>query len=604
MAAAQTKLLGLTWRPGVAVCRTLLTLVWLCMLWADVLCELPEKQWDIHRDVRRHKGHAMTVTSLRGRPVAPNFRSEGLWEDLRQLGIADPEDSLPDFSADVTEDRDEPPTEAEPEDRTEEEGLRPDDEESLIHELEKDVITDNVTSEEVTLGVNYMLEFGYLPKDVVNSTQASVVKKRGKRMVAEAVRSVQKSYGLLATGILNPATLAAIRKPRCGVPDVLARYALSGTKWSKNDLTYRLESLTPHLTEKEVREAIANAFRVWSDYTPLTFTSVASGRADIIIKFSSGDHQDGSPFDGRFDFHSGRGLRLAHAFQPPRDSNTYYIDGDTHFDADELWTLNTPEGTNLFQVAVHEFGHALGLSHTPVPGTIMFPAYIYKDNPCMHPDDKMAIQSLYGQDEKPDPIIPECSPLPDRCRRPEFDAVFQFRGELFFLKDVYFFRINQRNNRVSGPDPITHFWSGLPNRVDAAYERIHDGKLIFFSGNLFWLFEGVLPEPGYPQPISRFGLPVDSVDAALPWRPSGKTYFFKDEYYWRYDEHKGEIDPGFPRPITVWRGLPTHIDAAFEATEDGHVYVFKGQHYWKYSETRYRVVRGYPRETSDGWMGC
>ncbi|CAI5773316.1 macrophage metalloelastase-like [Podarcis lilfordi] len=211
------------------------------------------------------------------------------------------------------------------------------------------------------------------------------VKKVLKHTLEEQIRQMQEFFHLKVTGKIDTETVQVMDQPRCGVPDVLEYRTFGTERWNKNLLTYRINNYTPDMTRSKVDAAIAKAFKVWSDVTPLQFRKT-TGPADIEISFAYNEHGDNIPFDGR------SGV-LAHAFAPGPG-----LGGDAHFDEAERWSETNRE-VNLFLVAAHEFGHSLGLAHSNVYGSLMYPTYSYVNPNNFHlsDDDRDGIQSLYGK---------------------------------------------------------------------------------------------------------------------------------------------------------------------------------------------------------------
>lgn len=495
--------------------------------------------------------------------------------------------------------------------------------------------------DEVAMGTMFLETFGYMRKHDPNHL---VTREELRPYVAK----MQSFYNLPVTSELDAETVAAIKRPRCGVSDLSVteselngepgtlysnnakyslfvyakrkkRYVLSGASWGRTTITFTFDNYTPDLPMNQVRREVLRGLKVWSDVTPLKFQELryGMGEPDIHIQFAAQEHNDEYPFDGQ-------GGTLAHAFYPGPG-----LGGDAHFDEDEQFTAGTPEGTNLFFVAAHELGHSLGLGHSDVSGSLMAPYYQgFQPNFRLHEDDMMAIQEIYGPN--PNPPVPTQGYYPGQGPNPtsypgagggwggggggggggaganycsmSFGAIANLRGELYTFSGALMWRF--RNNQLVQGYPVrtSAFFRGAPSNIDAIFEK-PGGTTVMIKGSRYWEYSGVNLKPGFPRSLGRMGL-SNGISAAFSWPQDRMIYIFGGEDYWGMYNYRQRVDTNeYPRNVLEdIPGLPLGIDAAFSSKTAS--YFVRGAQYWRYDHSSGSLGQGFPRNFHNDWLGC
>ncbi|XP_041050345.1 matrix metalloproteinase-21-like [Carcharodon carcharias] len=499
------------------------------------------------------------------------------------------------------------------------------------------------------------------------------------------LKEFQKANGLSPTGILDNATLSVMNLPRCGVPDKMllensslinatsrndldstssdrtssdsnttrpatgpesirrkrflnrlvkhARRkrgsldalggAASSLAFSKRKLKWRLmdEAFTIQMSVEEQKSILRLAFRMWSEVTPLEFEEdLASLPADIDIKlgFGTGQHLGCSQdFDGT-------GQIFAHA---------WYL-ADIHFDdAEHFVVANNGQGISLLTVAVHEIGHALGLSHLLRTGSVMHPNYnTQSENFELGWLDRKAIQRLYGVCEGAFSTVFDWV-----YQRENSDGTVTYHFNTYFFRKSWYWMYENRSNRTryGDPIPISAGWRNLPDSDIDAFVHIwtwssnleekRDAQY-FFKGTQYWHYDPIndmaftqdAHGTRYPKLISD-GFPgaPSPIDTAYFDRRDRNIYFFRGDEVTAFTIDLNQKVNGFPRkivnffPPTVAGDHPLgNLDAAFYSYTHRALFFMKDQHFWRVvSETEHQANPALParglhgrRRVSEQWF--
>jgi hypothetical protein len=135
---------------------------------------------------------------------------------------------------------------------------------------------------------------------------------------------------------------------------------------------------------------ILQAAQVWAEQTNINFAVVPDDGAAV----GSGPDEQGNPGFGdiRIGGYNFGSSTLALTYQPP-PANNFSIAGTMTFNTGQAFNIGSTY--DLFTVAMHEFGHALGLNDSSVSSAVEYGTYTGKKTG-LGSDDIAGIESIYS----------------------------------------------------------------------------------------------------------------------------------------------------------------------------------------------------------------
>ncbi len=175
---------------------------------------------------------------------------------------------------------------------------------------------------------------------------------------------------------------------------VSAAFVLSGFKWMSGSTSwgYNEDGAPAGLLSGPAMSAAAST---WGQQgANFSFTGGQSSNANT---GACGGGTDGSNTVG-WGTQSGSVLAVTCSWYQTQGNPRPAVEFDMEFDPDWNWSTGSPIQVDLQSVALHEFGHALGLNHSGSGSAVMFASYSNGSNKrTPTQDDKDGIVAIYGQ---------------------------------------------------------------------------------------------------------------------------------------------------------------------------------------------------------------
>jgi hypothetical protein len=234
---------------------------------------------------------------------------------------------------------------------------------------------------------DYLAAYGYFPNEALARqfparrpivAQSPAPGELDARTV-EAVRAFQRNTGLSESGIVDAKTRSTLMLERCGVPEGIAaldprdKFAYGGG-WGPNpSFKWQLLNTDDGLPSWQIEDAINLAAGIWTAQTQVTFAKAGPGDT-VNLQLSFEDLTDVLATTGQV----GSVMQVK-------------------FNTDNTWSTAdpTPSGRiDLVTVALHEFGHVMGLTHSSFTNARMWFSQPSQRR-WLNIDDKVGASSKY-----------------------------------------------------------------------------------------------------------------------------------------------------------------------------------------------------------------